>query len=132
MNFRPYIDEAAAAFPKVMTPEMISRGCAAFGFSVTAFSDAFAMAVAREYLDGKLSWSDADAAMNGLSGYFSLHLPTEVPFPDYAWGIYLAFDAGEIAQDPERVTKEQLADCMQKRPNQPPEPTRPFGPSGSS
>ena len=116
MDFRPYITEAIAAFPKIVTPEAVSPVCTAFGVSPTDFCDHFAKEVARGYLAGDLSWSDADSAMNALSGFFFLHLPKDAPFPDYAFGVFLAFDAGEVLEAPEneRITKEQLASLHAK------------------
>jgi hypothetical protein len=110
MSLRSYITKAVADFPKVVTSEMVSPACSSFGFSPTEFCDLFAKEVARDYLDGKLSWSDADVAMNALSGFFFVYLPPDAPFPDYAFGIFLAFDAGETLEEPEneRITKKQL------------------------
>jgi len=111
MNLQSYITEAIAAFPKVVTIELVSRACTTLGVSPSDFCDRFAKEVARGYVDGELSWPDADSAMNALSGFFFGHLPMGSPFPDYAFGVYLAFDAGEDFEEPanERVTKEQLA-----------------------
>jgi hypothetical protein len=84
--------------------------------SEAAFCDLFAKEVAQGYLDGAISWSDGDAAMNALSGYFFVHLPKEVPFPNYAFGVFLAFDAGETLEEPdnERTTKQQLEALQEK------------------
>jgi len=108
MDLRRYIIDAAAS-PRVVPPEVVSCACAELGISATDFCDHFAKEVARAYLAEELSWLDADTAMNSLSGYF-FGLPKEIPFPDYAFGVFLAFDAGEVLEAPEneRVTKEQL------------------------
>ena len=111
MGLRHYITGAVTAFPKVVTPEIVSSACTELGVSPTEFCDYFAKGVAGSYLDGQLSWLDADAAMNALSGFFFVHLPKDAPFPDYAFGVFLAFDAGEMHAAPENecVTRAQLA-----------------------
>jgi hypothetical protein len=116
MNLPAHIKEAVAAFPKIVTPEVVSAASAALGVSATEFCDLFAKEVAREYLAGELSWSDADCAMNALSGFFFVHLPAAAPFPDYAFAVFQAFDAGEIVAEPEneRIAREQLASLHEK------------------
>src|SRR6476620_7462816 len=116
MNLRRYITDATLAPPKAVAPEVVSSACAELGISPTDFCDHFAKEVARAYLGGELSWLDADTAMNALSGFFFTHLPKESPFPDYAFGVYLAFDAGEVLEAPEneRITKEQLGNLHAK------------------
>jgi hypothetical protein len=116
MNVHSYVAKAIADFPMVVTADTVSSASAALGVSPTEFCDLFAKEVSREYLEGKLSWVDADTAMNALSGFFFVHLPKEGPFPDHAFGIFLAFDAGETVEEPEneRITKEQLATLNEK------------------
>ncbi len=116
MNLPAHIKKAVAAFPKIVTPEDVSAACVVLGVSPTEFCDIFAREVAREYLAGELSWSDADCAMNALSGFFFVHLPADAPFPDYSFAVFQAFDAGEMVAEPEneRVTREQLASLHEK------------------
>ncbi len=116
MNVRPHITEAISAFPKAVSPDMVSRACSVLGISPTEFCEHFAKEVTRAYLDRELSWSDADGAMNTLSGFFFRHLPQGAPFPEYAFGVFLAFDAGEVLEKPEneRMTREQLANLHAK------------------
>jgi hypothetical protein len=116
VSLQPYIATAIAEFPKGVTPELVARACSHLGISQVEFCDMFAKEAAHGYLDGSLTWRDADSAMNALSGFFFLHLPKGAPFPDYAYGVFLAFDAGEVFPEPdnERATKEQLASLHAK------------------
>lgn len=116
MQLRSQIEAAIADAPGIVTPEAVAGACSSLGLSATAFCDLFAKEVTKAYLDGTIGWSDGDAAMNALSGYFFVHLPKDVPFPDYAFGAFLAFDAGEALEEPdnERTTKQQLA-ALQER-----------------
>lgn len=110
MELKDCIASAIAEFPKIVTPETASRVGAAIGATESVFCDLFAKEVATSYLGGTLTWTEGNAAMNALSGYFFLHLPKESLFPDYAYAVFLAFDAGETSEEPdnERITKEQL------------------------
>jgi hypothetical protein len=116
MNIRRYIDNAIAALPNVVTPDMVSVACMELGVSPAGFCDHFAKEVARSYLAGELSWMEADAAMNALSGFFFMHIADGAPFPDYAFGVFLAFDDGEMLEEPEneRIAKERLESLHEK------------------
>src|SRR5690349_669843 len=108
MDMRPYIASAIAGSPKALATDVVTAACASLGISQTEFCDCFAKQVVREYTDGELPWRDAEVAMNALSGFFFLQLPNGAGFPDYAFGVFLAFDAGETEADPEPVTKAHL------------------------
>ena len=99
MRLTSYIAAAIADFPKVITPETVARACSECGLSAQEFCDAFAKEVAGGFLEGSVTWSDGDAAMNALWGYISLSLMKHTPIPDYAFGVFLAFDAGETIQE---------------------------------
>lgn len=98
----------ATAIDRFLTVEDIEPHCKAAGYSFSEFSDAFARRVVERYLSDDLSWSDADVAMNHVFEIMTYHCaPT---LPDYGWGVYLAFDAGEyIAPFGDEVTKPLLA-----------------------
>lgn len=108
MNFSLSISNAIAAFPKIVAADEVAAASARMGVSPTAFCDLFAKQVAHDYLAGRLPWTDADMAMTALSGYFFTQLPEGEAFPDYAFGVFLAFDAGETAAEPEEITRAQL------------------------
>ena len=55
------------------------------------YCDQVAQLIARAYLERKASWLAADAAINHLYPIM-LECPST---PEYAWGIYEAFDAAE-------------------------------------
>jgi hypothetical protein len=61
--------------------------------TVVRLYDLFAKSVATRYLRGELSYTDGDAAMNGLFGYAYPGGGQE--FDRLAWQVYLAFDEGE-------------------------------------
>lgn len=76
------------------------------GGDVGAFCDAFACRVVERYLAGDLPWPDGDMAMNNI---FSLITRDAVSHPDYAWQVYLAFDAGEyVAPGGDAVTRPMI------------------------
>src|ERR1700731_1393134 len=116
MSLKPYIATVIAESPKAVTPELVARACSDLGILQSELCDMFAKEVAHGYLDGSLTWRDADSAMNALSGFFFLHLPKVTPFPGYAYDVFLAFDAGEVFPEPdnERVTKKQLTSLHAK------------------
>jgi len=60
---------------------------------VRAFCDAFARRLVERCLTGGLTWADADLAANHIFELMVQHCGDRVP--DYAWEVYLAFDAGE-------------------------------------
>jgi len=97
--------------------------CKALGLSSTEFCDVFARSVATGFLSGTYSWESSDAAMNGLSGY-GFALSSHHSLPDFAFGVFLAFDAGETLLPPanETVAREQLSRLLNP-PNQSSEPT---------
>ena len=111
MDMRPYITSAIASFPKVLAADVVLPACSQLAISPAQFCDYFAKEVTREYLAEELSWLDANAAMNALSGFFFAEVS---PIPDYAFGVFLAFDAGETQAEPEQITKEQLASLHEK------------------
>jgi hypothetical protein len=122
VKLTPYISAAIADFPKVITPETVTRACSELGLSAPEFCDAFAKEVAEGYLSGAITWSDGDVAMNALSGYFFIHTPKNESIPDYAFGVYLAFDEAEYVHpgdpkdfDNESRTRALLRDLEQKK-----------------
>ena len=103
----------------------VGEVCKKEGMSSAQFCDAFAREVASDYLKGTYSWEFGDAAMNGLSGY-GFALSEDHSLPDFAFKVFLAFDAGEtlLPPDNEVTTKEQLLRLLNP-PNQLPDPTSP-------
>jgi hypothetical protein len=69
------------------------------------FLDRFARHVVSGYLDGRFSWLQCDTAMNVLTGLMS-SLYQE--FPDLAFGVFLAFDAGEYHPNAPTLTPDEV------------------------
>lgn len=135
MRLTSYIATAIADFPKVITSETVEHACSHFSLSPLEFCNAFAQEIAESYLNGTLPWSDGDTAMTALSGYFFAHAPKNAPFPDYAFGVYLAFDEAEYvhAGDPEDFdhesrTRTLLRDLAKKLPHSPRKPPQQSSP----
>jgi len=77
----------------------------AAGSSVVTLYDLFAKRVAQRYLNGELSYNDADAAMNALFG--SAYGPAVAPeFSRLAWQGHEAFDEGEYLHPGEPVEEQ--------------------------
>jgi hypothetical protein len=123
MQFAQLIEFAAANL--TVPASAVAKVCKEDGMSSVEFCDVFARAVANGYLKGTYSWAFGDAAMNGLSGY-GFSLSEHHNLPDFAFGVFLAFDAGEtlLPPDNEVTTKEQLLRLL-NTPNQLPDPTSP-------
>lgn len=66
--------------------------------------DSFAKRVARRYLDGDLSYTTGDAAMNGLFGYATTGGGPELS--PLAWEVFVAFDEGEYLHAGEPVEEQ--------------------------
>src|SRR4051812_22172459 len=69
-----------------------------------AFDDvcnAVALTIAKRFNDFSMSYEDADGVANALSDLMISHIQrdTEVAFPEPAWTIYLASDAGEYYRE---------------------------------
>lgn len=118
MSIRSTTVEVIAGFPKAVKPDVAASVCTKLVISESEFCDVFAKDVVRGYKERDFSWSEADAAMNALSGFFFGDLPPRAPFPEYAFGVFLAFDAGELHGEPdnERITNE-LLDSLHVKPN---------------
>ena len=84
-----------------------------------AFLDTFAHHVVSGYLDGRFPWVPCDEAMNVLMGLMST-LYQE--FPDFSFGVYLAFDTAEYNHPnmpilpPDEVTRPLIVDLVAKNP----------------
>lgn len=68
-----------------------------------AFCNDVALVVAHCFLDGKMSFNDADAAANE---YYAFYIGKPIEIPEPADSIYLAFDRGEFAIDGEDPIEE--------------------------
>ena len=98
---------------KPLDASIVGTTCKELNMSENDFYDAFARHAAGEFLKNFDLWDDCDMAMNHLFGFASAirkHI-----LPDFAFSVYLAFDAGEVGKpdDPKNFdthsrTKEQL------------------------
>ena len=79
--------------------------------SVRDFCDAFSKRVAVRYLQDDLSWEQGDAVMNHLFNLMISHSGNRVP--DFAWEVYLAFDAGEYMEPGGDATTRPLINKLQ-------------------
>ena len=76
-----------------------------------AFCNDVALVVAQRFLDGKMSFDDADAVANELNALY-IGAPIEIPEP--AESIYLAFDRGEFAVDGEDPIEEHTRPALRR------------------
>jgi len=76
------------------------------GVEPDQFCNEFSNRVAHEYHAGRLSFEDADCAMNHLFAFAFSNLPHGLP--EYAMDVFLAFDDGEFhhSGDSDDVTPE--------------------------
>lgn len=79
------------------------------------FLERFARFIVEGYVAGRFTWLSCDTAMNGLSGLMSHY----VLMPDYPWGVFLAFDAGEYhpktpTLTPDEVTRPLIDELIAK------------------
>lgn len=77
---------------------------------VRAFCDAFSRRLIEFYLGGQLSWVQADAAANNIYELMVKDCGDRVP--DYAWEVYLAFDAGESTSPGEDATTRPFIEAI--------------------
>jgi hypothetical protein len=68
------------------------------------YCDQAALLIARRYLEGHTSWLAADAAINHLYPVM-LECPA---IPEFAWGVYEAFDAGEYHPDSPTLSDDEV------------------------
>jgi hypothetical protein len=69
------------------------------------FLDQFARHIVTGYLDGRFTWLSCDTAMNILMGLMST---VYLEFPDFAYGVFLAFDAAEYHPETPALTPDQV------------------------
>jgi hypothetical protein len=72
--------------------------------TTTEFLERFARYIVEGYVAGRFTWLSCDTAMNGLSGLMSQY----VLMPDYPWGVFLAFDAGEYHPKTPNLTPDEV------------------------
>lgn len=60
---------------------------------IVAVCSQMARHVAFEYAAARMSWDDGDVIMNAI--FYLIVRNLDSPRMDWAWGVYLAFDAGE-------------------------------------
>lgn len=115
MTIDELISQAMTAPFPIATLEAVAQ---ARGITPDAAATEFATGVAKGYLCGRISWPDADAAMNNLSAAF-VNAGSYVT--DLTYDIYIAFDEGEYthsgddsAMDGEPRTRALLADLASR------------------
>ena len=74
------------------------RGCLTPDTDLFELYNALALRIARLFLAGSVSFHDADAAINSLNTIW-LDDAIKYDFPEPAYSVYLAFDAGEYSVD---------------------------------
>ena len=88
---------------------------------VRAVCDRFACRLIEHYLSGSLTWVQADTAANHI--YLLMVRDCGDRVPDYAWDVYLAFDAGEHAAPGGDATTRPLIERIVTQYGPSPEPT---------
>ncbi len=68
--------------------------CAQNGLSVVDLLNELSIVLAKQFIDGALSFEFCDQAMNGIFGLI-VELAMEASTPEPAFSIYQAFDGGE-------------------------------------
>jgi hypothetical protein len=68
------------------------------------YCDQVAQLIVSAYLEGKISWLVADAAINHLYPVM-LECPS---LPEFAWSIYEAFDAAEYHPDSPHLSEDEV------------------------
>jgi hypothetical protein len=79
--------------------------------SVPWVLDAFARAVAIQYLQGKISFDFADVAMTQLFGFAITD--SGIGLSEFAWGVFEAFDEGEYIH--EGMTDEEQGEALTRK-----------------
>jgi len=74
------------------------RSCLTPEIDLFEFYNALALQIARLFIEGMMSFADADAAINNLNTIW-LDDAIKYDFPEPAYSVYLAFDAGEYSVD---------------------------------
>jgi hypothetical protein len=100
--------------------DLLERTRHSTGQSLAQILDSMALVVAREYLEGNLSFDAADHVMNELFAFAVRYKE----LPEFMDSVYVAFDAGEYARhgdpndvDPrEKYTKPMLKEALRCPP----------------
>jgi hypothetical protein len=71
---------------------------------VCVFLERFTRYIVEGYVSGRLTWLSCDTAMNNLSGLMAQYFL----MPDYPWGVFLAFDAGEHHPKTPNLTPDEV------------------------
>ena len=104
-----------------LTAEVVRSVCEEERKSVQELFDAFAVKIARGYLEGRYPWQLGDGAMNSLFSY--AYAFSDECLSDYARGVYEAFDEAEYVHpgdprdfDHESRTRSMLQ-ALKEEPN---------------
>lgn len=97
-RFQPGLVQANSE--PLLSEEDLRSWATSTGLSTPGLLDALALALARHYDDGELSFSQCDRIVNSLH---SCALPSENPLPHLFLTVYFAFDAGEYYHDNDRT-----------------------------
>ena len=68
------------------------------------FLERFARYIVDGYVAGRFNWDSCDSAMNNLSALMAEYLL----MPDYAWKVFLAFDAGEYHPNTPNLSPDEV------------------------
>ena len=95
--------QKAFGAPSINATE-IEAFCQREQITATAFLEKFVRQIVTGYVEGRFTWLSCDTAMNGLSGLMTQYKI----FPDYPWGVFLAFDAGENHPNTTDLTPDEV------------------------
>jgi hypothetical protein len=109
-------DVIAAATKERLRREAVEEAAAALRLSVPDLVDQFARTVAQDYLHGRMTWADGDAAINELQTIL-IRFYVDLLNPDsLMWRVFLAFDEGEWDHaNPLDLQGEELTTALLRR-----------------
>jgi len=87
-----------------VTKDDVNAYCEQKQISTSLFLEKFARYIVEGYVTGRFTWHSCDTAMNNLSGLMAQY----ALMPDYPWGVFLAFDAGEHHPNTPNLTADEV------------------------
>ena len=76
--------------------------------TTSVFRKKFARYIVQGYVSGRFNWLSCDTAVNSLSAVMAWY----GLMPEFPWGVFLAFDAGECHPDTPTLTPDQVTRPM--------------------
>ena len=102
----------STAETNALAPREFVEWCAETGMSALDASNALALQIAKDYIDGRLDYDFCDRVMNSLlnavttEDFFAV---SDRSVPEQLMSVYLAFDAGEYVHPEDRPEDNQEA-----------------------